>query len=234
MKVRGADLAKYLGKTNSLISTNVKRGNLVRDEKKLFDLDDPKNKDWCIRKGIDISKLKDASTFEVKTEKKTIAKKKPVQSQKKEPVKIPEFEENISDSEFEDLSGLPAKMRNLTIDQLVVRYGGPMQLKGYVEILAKILTAQKADVSIQEKRKELIPKSLVDYLKEYINTLHNQLYDYADGCASDIIAISVSDKKLAKQKIPEMLRKDFSKLQKETTRRIDGELRNLKVDGDDE
>ena len=237
MKVRAKDLCNTGKVKPPALANEVKRGNLIRDEKKNFDLNNSKNRDWCIRHGInpDTCKAQDKQTVKVRTatnKKQSVSAdaveiKKPTNKRPQLPKAETQFP--LAEEEFINLTGLAAEMQKLNLNQLVFRYGGPMQLKGWVDILDKLMSAQKKDVDIQEKRKDLVPRQFVEFLKSYVNTYNNQLFDYAEGCTSEIIAMIKTDPKKAKIEIPEMLRKNFSKLAQETIKRIDKDVKNLKV-----
>ena len=227
MKVRAKDLCNTGKVKPPALANEVKRGNLIRDEKKNFDLNNSKNRDWCIRHGInpDTCKAQDKQTKTVKTD---IPKKEKPHNKHPQPPKT-QTQFPLAEEEFINLTGLAAEMQKLNLNQLVFRYGGPMQLKGWVDILDKLMSAQKKDVDIQEKRKDLVPRQFVEFLKSYVNTYNSQLFDFAEGCTTEIIALIKTDPKKAKTEIPEMLRRNFSKLAAETVKRIDKEVKNLKV-----
>jgi hypothetical protein len=100
-------------------------------------------------------------------------------------------------------------------------------LKLYVDVLDKLMSARKKDIDAMERRRELVPRNFFEYLRTYINTMNNQLFDFADSCTVDIIALIKSDEKKAKIKIPEYLRKNYSRFMTETIKRIDKEIKNM-------
>jgi hypothetical protein len=230
MKVRAKDLCNTGKVKPPALANEVKRGNLIRDEKKNFDLNNSKNREWCIRHGInpDTCKAQQKQTA-VKEPVKTEIQKKEKPANKRPQTPKLETQFPLAEEEFINLTGLAAEMQKLNLNQLVFRYGGPMQLKGWVDILDKLMSAQKKDVDIQEKRKDLVPRQFVEFLKSYVNTYNSQLFDFAEGCTTEIIALIKTDSKKAKTEIPEMLRRNFSKLAAETVKRIDKEVKNLKV-----
>ena len=242
MKVRAKDLCNTGKVKPPALANEVKRGNLIRDEKKNFDLNNSKNRDWCIRHGInpDTCKAQDKQTVKVRTapnKKQSVSAdaveiKKPTNKRPQLPNSETQFP--LAEEEFINLTGLASEMQKLNLNQLVFRYGGPMQLKGWVDILDKLMSAQKKDVDIQEKRKDLVPRQFVEFLKSYVDNYNNQLFDFAEGCVSEIISLVSSDKKKAKIEVPEMLRKNFSKLAAETIKRIDKDVKNLRVQHQDE
>ena len=235
MKVRAKDLCNTGKVKPPALANEVKRGNLIRDEKKNFDLNNSKNRDWCIRHGINPDTCKSQQKeIEVKEPVKTEKPKIKNSQNKRSQLPKTETQFPLAEEEFINLTGLAAEMQKLNLNQLVFRYGGPMQLKGWVDILDKLMSAQKKDVDIQEKRKDLVPRQFVEFLKSYVNTYNNQLFDYAEGCTSEIVALIKTDPKKAKIEIPEMLRRNFSKLAQETIKRIDKDVKNLKVQNQDE
>lgn len=234
MKVKAKDLAREGGVGAPSVANDVRRGNLTRDEKKFFDLDNPLNQDWCIRKGINPKTGKKSGSITAKPTKEKPQKKKSGQDKKKTK-EVEQYEpEPIQESDLTSLTGLPEKMLNMSIRGLVMQYGAPMQLKGYVEILDKIMSAQKKDVDIQQKRKDLIPIELVEYLKTFIDVFINQIFDTAPGIVREIIALAKADEKNAKIKGTKLLTRDVSKIAVETKKRINKEIRNLRTYDDAE
>ncbi|MHA2040045.1 MAG: hypothetical protein ACW98X_26850 [Promethearchaeota archaeon] len=280
MEVKGIVLARAVGCERTFISKEVNRGNLIKNEKGLVDLDNQINKSWCALRGIS---CKDGKLIKVKSEKikrgpktnKTSLKKKPIKkvepkkkstkskTLKKEEKKKNKVEESpviekiidpyennpqieeieieetekifTEDDDFATLAGLPAKMLNMTIKQLMIKHGGKMQLKGYADILDKLFSAQKKETQIQAQRLELIARDFVsNHLFSYVEILSNQILNYPSTIVDIIIAQVVSDKKSAQQKIPEMMRKDLSRLIAETKKSLNIKLKELKNNKEDE
>jgi len=136
----------------------------------------------------------------------------------------------IDEVEFENITGLPARMMKLNLKNLVVRYGGPMMLKSWADILVKIMSANEKDQKIQERRLELIQKDFViSRLFMFLETLSSRIFDYTENIPVEIIALVKSGVDDIEIEIKKRMRKDFSILLKDTKENITRELENLKT-----
>jgi hypothetical protein len=130
--------------------------------------------------------------------------------------------------EFENITGLPSKMMNMNLKQLVNRYGGPMMLKNWADILNKLMSANEKDQKIQERRIELVEKDfVVSRLFSYIETLSHQLFDYPESCVDNLIAVVKSKKTNIRAEIINNMQKELSNLISETKNNINRELDNI-------
>lgn len=137
--------------------------------------------------------------------------------------------QDFSNEDFEDITGLPESMMNLTLFHLVKRYGGPKQLTDWANILSKLMTAQKADISIQRERLALIEKDYtISQVFKFLDVFVNQIFDLAESQAEQIIGFVKSDHDKAKKNIIELQRKGYSKIAKETKRSINSAIKRLK------
>lgn len=234
MEVKAIDLANAARKSRSYISQETKKENIIRNKKGIYDTENKINKSWMISKGIKISDLKKnmKKPIEKPKEKPVIskAKKKPAtkpipkKSQTEKKKKPPQIKiidiasktkkiidynaDDLTPMEFEELTGIPGKLKNYTLEQLVYAHGNIPGIKTYAETLDKIMSALKKSVEIQKIKCELIERNFFkSHVASYLEILSEQLFDYAG-----------TDKKM---------RKDFSKLVKHTQRSIDNELNKL-------
>lgn len=238
MNVKAIDLANAAGKSRSYISQETKKKNIIRNKKGTYDTENKINKSWMIAKGIKISDLKKNIKKPIekpiikpkekkviaKTEKKPLQKLKPKKEQTKKKkitpqVKVIDIEskkkkitnenaDNLTPMEFEELTGIPGKLKNYTLEQLVYAHGNIPGIKTYAETLDKIMSALKKSVEIQKIKRELIERDFFkSHVASYLEVLSEQFFDYAG-----------TDKKM---------RKDFSKLIKHAKRSVDNELNKL-------
>jgi transcriptional regulator with XRE-family HTH domain len=121
--------------------------------------------------------------------------------------------------------GLSEKYLNMTIRELVTKHGDIAKLKAYVDILNKLLSSHKIDVDIQMKRGELLPRSFFEYLISYVNNYNQQLFDFATAVAVEIIPLVKNNEREAHIKIPELLKKNFSKYADNTIKTMKKELK---------
>lgn len=247
--IRGIQLARLAGITRGQITNEVRRGNLVKNLDKKYDLENPVNKDWCKNRDIKESDIieivksnikkkiqsKKSKQPPVKKErKKVINVKTKVKSKKIVKTKIiPQEKEEKDESKvaeygFENISGLPDKYRNMTLEAIMLQFGSIQGFKMHVDILDKLFSAMKKDVEVKEKRNELIPKNLIKHLKTYVDDFMNKVFDYSETCIIEIIPLVQTDPEKAKAKIPILIKKNISKYANETVRNIDRRIKDLK------
>ncbi len=117
---------------------------------------------------------------------------------------------SLTPMEFEDVTGLPAKFMDLTLEQAVFRHGNIQGIKAWAEQLDKMMSALKKSVDVKKTRSELIEFDFVRaHVMSYLNVLSEQLFDYAgeDGKMLKAITKIIKDT----QKI---IDKEFRKLQR--------------------
>ena len=136
-----------------------------------------------------------------------------------------EQKQDESDDATVEISGLPEKYLNMTIRELIMKHGDLKSLKSYVDVLQKLLASQKIDLDNQIKRGDLLPRKFFEFLKGYIDTFNNHLFDYAESCVVEFIPLIRSDETLARVKIPEMMKKNFQKYADETIKNMRRELK---------
>lgn len=226
------------------ISQHVKKQNLILDSEKKIDTENPVNSNWLRSRGINPQTLESIVGPEAENIRKSKVKnpnghegklKKKVETQKvKARSEFPELpqglnqEQQILSTDFEQLTGLPERLSNLTLKQLCLQYGSQMQLKGYVDILNALMSAMKRDVDIQEKRRALIEKDFVSaHLFQFLDVMINQIFDYPESAIDEFISEIKSDEKKARLKIPEKMRKDFSKIINEAKKNITRQIKKL-------
>lgn len=241
MLISGSDFAKFIGCARQNIYKHVREGSLIKHESGKYDLNNKINLDYILRHGKtqnDIenyvltksekkvkNKEKSNHSLNKKHKKKTIPFKKVNQVESKKNEKILDFNEK----EFENITGLPARMMKLNLKQLVLRYGGQHQLKGWADILNKIMMASERDQKIQIRKLELIDKDfVVSRLFSYLETLNKQIFNIPLSLTDHIIALVKSEKDNYRNDIIELLKKELEKLIKDTKDRINQEIEGLK------
>jgi len=131
--------------------------------------------------------------------------------------------------DFEKLSGLPATMMNMSLKELVMKYGGSMSLEKYTNILNKLFAAYEKDNKIQEHRLYLVEKDfVVSRLFSFLELLSNQLFDLPSSQVDNWIALSLTEKDQARIKIIDNFKIEVGRLIKDCKFSITKELENLK------
>jgi hypothetical protein len=231
MKIKQSELAKIIGISRQAISKAKMKEWIEFDKNGFFNTLNKKNKSYLAGKGID---PKTGKKIDVKTEvrelkqrtkkAKTAPKKKKVYKAQNKKTGMISNNRPVG-SDFSVMTRLPEAMLSMTLRELAIRHGTQQQLKEYVTILDKLMSAAQKDVKIQESRKNLLPRTLLDYMFQYLEVLNNQIFNYAQSARDEIISVVQADIKKARVKIPEMILKDLSKLIKESKKNIQRELK---------
>ena len=233
MLVNGTEFAELARCSRQNVYKLVREKKLRRENTGKYDTEDRLNKNYLIGRGVTARDIQYffKDKYNMRMNKKPKKKKAPV---KKEEIKeietkvLSKSEKEMPDDEFENITNLPAKMMNMTMKQLVMRYGGQMMLDKWATILNKLMQASERDQKIQEKRLDLIEKDFcVSKLFLYLETLSKLLFDYPESCIDNIIAEIKSNKKNVRNIIVDDMRKGIGLLIEQTKKNIDRELDNL-------
>ncbi len=164
-----------------------------------------------------VPKKKQAKKKSVKKEpvkKKPLKKKTPVE--KLDPDLLP-----VGIGDFEDTTGLPSKVMDLTIEQLIRKHGSLPGLKDWAEVLAKLKRSEKMDLEIAQRRNQLIEKDFVtanDF--KYLNLFMKSIFDLANSQTTQIINLVQSDIEKARVEIPKLRIAAYSKSAKRAKKQI--------------
>lgn len=237
MKIKGSKLAAAAGVRQSFLNKEIVNGNLIRDDKKLYDLEILINRDWLVRHGGDPDNLDRSEPIPVKPKIKPAKIQTTQQIETKKNVtrqEIPDLSGGAEGVDFDVISGVPEKMLNMTIKELVLQYQGFTGLKGYADILNTLMSARSKEVKIQEIRKDLISKDFMIHLKSFLDDLSEKLFDYAETCLIEIIPLAKTNEDIARKKIPELLTKNFGKIIEQCKRKIQREIKNHMKDKEED
>ncbi|MDD5353061.1 MAG: hypothetical protein PHS93_07880 [Candidatus Omnitrophica bacterium] len=250
-----AQLAKILNLKRQAVYMAIRRGNIDLNSGGMIDTKNTKNQSWLISHGlseISIQSALDAIHQTTKSNPKIKAqsnqlpeirektKEKPITIQPQQIEAIEKYignnqtqsgpsDTNIDAAQFEDVTGLPERMMNLTLYELVKRYGGPMNLESWSKILQRLMGAMSQDQKIQERRLTLIEKDFViSRLLQYLETLSNRLFDYTESAPIDFISLVKAGGENIEIEIKKKMRKDFSISIKDTKEALTRELESLK------
>lgn len=182
-------------------------GYLIREnDSRYFDLDNSINSDWCRRHGVN---PKDCSS--IRTDKKEIDSSE------------------LDDIAISEITGVPAQLLNMSVRELIKKYGDLKELKTMVDIYYKLMQANKYDVETQIKRGVLLPIEAFEAVQSYNQLLIKQLMDYSESVINDIIPAIKTDEEKAKIDIPIKMKNDFEKLCKEAAKKIRKEIRKIQI-----
>jgi hypothetical protein len=248
MLISGASFAKLANCKRQNIYKLVREEKLIKHDSGKYDLTNEINQKYLLSKGLKISDIEQFVSQQTKKPKKTEKKstKKPVKPEKKAviPVKVetdilPKKEEfqtetgdafpDLDNESFEDITGLPSKMMELTMFELVKKYGGMHRLEKWANVTAKFMTAQKNEVAIQKDRLKLIEKDFtISQVFKFVDEFINKIFDSIDSQNEIIYSLAKSEKSEAKLKIKKMMLDNYSKLAKDAKQIITNNLSKMK------
>lgn len=258
MQINNNQLSKFLGITRQGIGKAIKESRLVKSHENKIDLSDNVNVQFCISHGKALSDIDSfVLTISEKKSKKPVKKEKTLKPVKEKPVKIKKVfpvveiekpiitepnviqkikpmdipepnDDDLTSGQFENITGLPARMMNMSLKNLVIKYGTRPEIEKYVKILNMLFQNAEKDNKIKEKRIELIEKDFCTArLFQYLEVLNNRLLDYADYIVDKIISMTLADKDTASIKGKTEMKKDMSIQIKESQSKILFELESL-------
>jgi hypothetical protein len=135
-----------------------------------------------------------------------------------------------SEIEFENTSGLAKKYLNMKIGELVRVRGGVQGLKEWSSIYKMLITADKTDQDLRERRNQLIEKDFaISNLKKYIDLFMEEVFNTAEAQTETIISLVLSDIEEARKEIPKLRMKSYSKIAKNTKKSLKDSMKRLKV-----
>ena len=120
------------------------------------------------------------------------------------------------------------EIENLTIKQVVERYGGIVGFKNYVDALDKMAAWKIKEQKYNERRKELIEKNPVAMaLFSIINIAFKRILEYPDTVTDQLIAIAKGDKKTARIDAIDLQTQTLSKILKSVKREVVRDLKGI-------
>jgi hypothetical protein len=255
MEIVQSKLAKIAGMNRQAIYNAVRRGQLVINSAQLIDTENKTNLDWLQQHGISqqtieqrlnenqpvqrkVRQYREPSNPASEIRKKILEKSDPVEpGEISDPVKIIQLEKyfenpqavEMDEAQFEDLTGLPAKAMQMTLMELVLKLGGPLMLEDWSKIAQRFIAASFQNQKMQEHRTELCEKDFfISNVSNYINILHESLFDLAESQTEIIIATIKSNEENARNIIKDMRLKSYSKVIKEAQHQIESAVRRLR------
>lgn len=166
-----------------------------------------------------LSSLESAGWGKEKTNKKdTLKVKTPKQVKKKKPAPVKKREKEI---DFENQTGLPAKIMSMTIEELVKKFGTGKDFKEWTIAYKNIKTVDQIDVKTAEIRNQLIPKDfVVSTVFRFINQFMKSVFDSIQSQNETIVNLVLADVDKARKDIPKIRRDEITKISKKTKEQI--------------
>jgi hypothetical protein len=185
MEVKPAEFARMSGVSRQTISGKIKNKTLILNSAGMLDTENPVNAAYMARHGPGGGFCPGAIT--APPEKETGAAG-PGGGNGNGPA--PGRAAAGSDSVIAQAAGVPAALLDLTLRELVTRYGGNLlNLEKHAKILRDLTMASEKEQRIQERRLALIEKDfVVSRLFQFIDVLMKQLIEYPESAASSLAA----------------------------------------------
>jgi hypothetical protein len=195
MEVTQAEFARMCGVRPPSISEKIKNGTLILNSGKRLDTDNPVNRNYLTAKQNKLQFETQTQNFANITRPASTNSAKPRKTEKIA-VSSPATPLNAATAQNSAITtGLSEAMLNMTIQELVVNYGGIAGIERFTKTLQTLTAANEKELRIQERRQELIPKDFVtSRLFGYIDQLMSKLLDYPEGAVDTIIAKILADK----------------------------------------
>lgn len=191
MEVNQATFGRMAGVSRAAIGSKIKTGNLVLNSGGKLDTDHPLNRAYL---DAHQSKMRESDPTSMGsmtpiTSRPPITPKLDILGSGKPSATC--VEENITQ-----------EMLQLTIRELVERYGSLQGIERWVKVLRDITTADEKNQRLEERRLQQIPKDfVVSRLFGYLNQLANKILDAPDTMADQVIALVRSDPENCRHKV---------------------------------
>lgn len=206
------ELARRCNVTLPTISSNVRRGKLVKTEANLFDMANHLNKKFLSDKTAKLNLKKEVSSTKVKKKSKT---------------KLSKLEKLKETHEFDYISDESlADIYDLTLVQIVERFGTISKLRTLVDTLKVITDYKKKDTEVKIKLSDLISR---DYVRinvfGFLELMINRLFEMPESIADFVVAKMKSKPDEAREIFIKQIQKNSSKIVKDAKKEISKRLR---------
>ncbi|MDR1389079.1 MAG: hypothetical protein LBJ31_03805 [Treponema sp.] len=187
MEVKPAEFARLSGVSRQTISGKIKNKTLILNSGGMLDTENPVNAAYMSRHGPG-GNMGGGFGFSAAPPP---AKKNGASSGIGPPLQTGAAPGRAgTDSIIAQAAGVPVALLNLTLRELVTRYGGNLlSLEKHAKILRDLTMASEKEQRIQERRLALIEKDfVVSRLFQFIDVLMKQLIEYPESAASSLAA----------------------------------------------
>lgn len=123
------------------------------------------------------------------------------------------------------------EIENLTLKQIVERYGGIAGFKAYAETLDKIASWKIREIKYEQTRKKLVSKNpVVSSLFALINAGNKSILEYPPTVTDQLMAIANSGRKTARIEMIELQNQALSKILKGVKQEVLKGLKDVERD----
>ena len=236
MILNGSQLAKRIGVSRQAISKFCSEGLLRKNKDGKIDTEDSFNSYYIRSKGLSPKTMESNPVAEesiLKIEKSKIIKQSLPKIQKAK-----QITENVSDDSnnleyFINTSELSSgdeatRLLNQKFSAVLKEFGTIKKVKEYVEILYKLSQVEKNQMATDAVRNVLVNQDDVEKkVFQYLEMMNIALLEYPASVAEIEISMAQSSAEKARIEIPEMHKKNISKIISECKRSVKRELKDM-------
>jgi hypothetical protein len=220
MEYKQADFCKTYGLEPSTVSKAVKRGALQKNTAGLIDDENTLNKVFLAKHRLKFTN--EALADDGKNAERV--------------VKQIDFSA-IDEDGVAKHAGLPRKLLNMTIRELVIKFKGLDGLERYIKMLRDLAAADEKDQKTQERRLQLVEKDfIIARVIQFLEVLMRQLLEWPDGAVDGIIATVQSEGAAARRDVVHLMEKGITEIIKDAKGQVAKEINSLRAkyqDNDD-
>jgi hypothetical protein len=218
VEFKQADFCRTYGMEPSTVSKAIKRGDLTRNTAGLIDDENTTNKLFLAKHRFK------AAAPAIAAEGRLASTQVPPPASK--PLDFSAFD----DYEIADHAGLPQKLLNMSIHDLVVKFRGLEGIEAYIKMLRDLTAADEKEQRVRERRLQLVEK---DFMRRavfaYLDALNKQQLEWPESEVDRIIALVQSEGAAARRDVVRIMEKGISDIIKDAKSHIDKEFSGLRV-----
>jgi hypothetical protein len=129
----------------------------------------------------------------------------------------------------EEIWGVPERLLNCTISELISQFGAVDNLERYATILLKLTNTHEKEQRLKERRLVYVEKDFVSSrLFSCIDTILNQILDFPESCADQIVSTVLSQGIDSQKKVINDMRDGLTKIISDAKNSVMRELDSLK------
>ncbi|MGL4982141.1 MAG: hypothetical protein ACRC4W_04725 [Treponemataceae bacterium] len=217
MEMNQADFARECGVSAAAINKQIKNGLLKLNSGGKIETEDPSNKLYLTKQRYKFQNKRPQATSGI------INKTLPTMI-------IPDSETtSIINFDIAADAGVPEKYLDMTLKELVKKFGGIPALEKHVKILKDLVFIEEREQKTQERRLDLIEKDFViSQVFAFLTNLTNQLLEFPDNQADFLIAKIQSHGDESRSEIIKQMGAGISRIVKDSKNQVIKDLEKLK------